>query len=82
VPLSFDDEKVFSYLRCQGPFRSFIVMNFTEEDGVEFEVKGEMQIDMAVLFISNYEITEVKLPPIIKLRPYEARVYSLREQIA
>lgn len=41
-----------------------------------------MEIDMAVLYISNYAITDVKLPRVIKVRAYEARVYSLREQVS
>lgn len=78
VPVNPTDPKIFSFLRIQGPWRSFIFCNWSPEDRT-FEIPEELNLDLAVLLIANYPVEEDYLKNSVQLRPYEARIYSLRK---
>lgn len=42
------------------------------------KIPDDIDVDLAVLVISNYDVPDEPLPQHVKLRPYEARIYSLR----
>lgn len=71
------DPKVFSFLRTQGPWRSLIFCNWSAECS-DFEIPEEIDVDLAVLIISNYRVDDDPLGHKVRLKPYEARIYSLR----
>lgn len=75
--MNSEHPKVFSFLRNQGPWRNLIFANWST-DITEFEIPEEINTDLAVLLISNYEVKEDILEHKVKLRPYEARTYTLR----
>ncbi|CAL5869751.1 uncharacterized protein PFLUO_LOCUS3981 [Penicillium psychrofluorescens] len=77
VPVNPTDPKVFSFLRCQGPWRTLVFCNWTSET-TEFEIPTEIDVDLAVMLIANYKVEDDPLKHKVKLQPYEARIYSLR----
>lgn len=77
VPINPEDPKIYSFFRTQGPWRSIVFCNFTAEE-VEYCIPPEIDIDLAVMVIANYHVYEDKLERRTILRPYEARIYSLR----
>lgn len=77
VPVNPTDPKVFSFLRTQGPWRSLIFCNWAPEHS-EFEIPQEINVDLAVMLIANYHVFDDPLQHKLRLRPYEARIYSLR----
>jgi hypothetical protein len=54
-----------------------IFCNWSVEES-EFEIPTEIDVDLAILLIANYHVDEYQLPQKVRLRPYEARIYSLR----
>lgn len=77
VPVNPTDPKVYSFLRTQGPWRSLIFCNWSQEES-DFEIPEEIDVDLAVLLISNYTVQDEPLAQKVRLKPYEARIYSLR----
>lgn len=66
-----------SFLRAQGPWSTLVICNFSTDD-VDYVVPDEIDIDLAVPIIANYPLEESKFQTKTCLKPYEARVYSLR----
>lgn len=54
-----------------------MICNFSTDD-VDYVVPDEIDIDLAVPIIANYPLEESKFQTKTCLKPYEARVYSLR----
>ncbi|OJJ42749.1 hypothetical protein ASPZODRAFT_155202 [Penicilliopsis zonata CBS 506.65] len=77
VPVNPTDPKVFSFLRTQGPYRTLVFCNWCEEP-TDFEIPEDINTDLAVMLIANYHVDEPVLEHKLQLRPYEARMYSLR----
>ncbi|KAJ5666782.1 hypothetical protein N7462_011191 [Penicillium macrosclerotiorum] len=77
VPVNPTDPQIFSFLRTQGPWQSFIFCNWSAKS-VVFSIPEEIDIDLAVLVISNYPVADNPLQYEVPLQPYEARIYSLR----
>ncbi|OXV11611.1 hypothetical protein Egran_00628 [Elaphomyces granulatus] len=77
VPIHPGHKHIFSFLRAQGPFRSLIFCSFSPKE-CEYVIPGEIDIDLAVLVAANYHVTEPKLEYRTVLKPYEARIYALR----
>ncbi|GAQ06594.1 oligo-1,6-glucosidase [Aspergillus lentulus] len=77
IPINASDPKVFSFLRTQGPWRTLIFCNWSAEHS-DFEIPEEIDIDLAIMLIANYHVDEYQLQQKVRLRPYEARIYSLR----
>lgn len=78
MPVNPTDPHIFSFLRVQGPWRSFIFCNWSTDERV-FEIPEELNVDLAVLLVANYPVEDDPLQNNVKLRPYEARIYSLRK---
>lgn len=73
-----ENEKVFAYIRSQGNFGYLIMLNWTAEE-YEWTVPEEIYLGGSVFMIGNYNVRESSLHSHeVVLRPYEARVYSLR----
>lgn len=77
MPINPTHKQIFSFLRAQGPFRTLIACNFSNEEAT-YDIPNEIDIDLAVLVIANYHVTEPKLEYRTIFRPWEARVYTLR----
>jgi hypothetical protein len=77
VPVNPYHKQIFSFLRAQGPFRTLVTCNFSSEEAL-YDIPPEIDIDLAVLVIANYHVRECKLEYKTTLRPWEARVYTLR----
>ncbi|KAJ9284320.1 CAZyme family GH13 [Paecilomyces variotii] len=77
VPINPTHPKIMSFLRAQGPWSTLVICNFST-DNVDYVVPDEIDIDLAVPIIANYPLEESKFQRKTCLKPYEARVYSLR----
>lgn len=77
MPVNPTDPKVFAFLRTQGPWRTLTFCNWSAEHS-EFVIPQAIDIDLAVMLIANYYVPTDPLTHNIRLRPYEARIYSLR----
>lgn len=77
VPVNQADRKILAFLRTQGPWRSLVFCNWSQEES-DFEIPEEIDVDLAVLKIANYPVSDDPLDKKVRLRPYEARIYSLR----
>lgn len=77
VPVNPTDPKVYAFLRTQGPWRSLIFCNWSTEHS-ELTIPEEISADLAVMVVANYHVSEEPLTQTLMLRPYEARIYSLR----
>lgn len=74
IPVDFDNEQVYSYLRVLGDERFLVILNFYEAP-VLFEMPDGIEYKTMDLILSNYA---ADLPPFtgkLELRPYEARIY-------
>lgn len=78
VPVNPTDPQIFSFLRVQGVWRSLIFGNWSPEERV-IDLPEEINTDLAVLLVANYPVETDPLSNKVKLRPYEARIYSLRK---
>jgi hypothetical protein len=72
-----ENEKIMAYIRSQGVFGYLIMLNWTTED-CEWTIPDDIYIGASVLMIANYEVSGRVLHQKITLRPYEARIYTLR----
>ncbi|PNT90483.1 glycoside hydrolase family 13 protein [Clostridium thermosuccinogenes] len=72
-----DDENIFAYTRSYNDEKLLVILNFFEKEA-EFKLDEGMKFDGAELLISNYEVDNPELKNMI-LRPYEARVYKIRQ---
>ncbi|SHG99542.1 glycoside hydrolase family 13 protein [Tepidibacter thalassicus] len=70
-----DDKNIFSYVRKLEDKEILVILNFFDKE-VEFEIPQKYKNKKFELLIGNYE-TDNQVKNKIKLRPYEARVYSL-----
>lgn len=53
------------------------MLNWTAED-YEWTIPEDIYLGGAVLMIGNYNVKEGPVPQPLCLRPYEARIYTLR----
>ncbi|RJE27039.1 Aamy [Aspergillus sclerotialis] len=77
VPVNPTHPNIYAYLRTQGPWRSLTFCNWSS-DYAELHLPEEIDTDLAVLLIANYDVGPEPLSHKTRLRPYEARIYSLR----
>jgi hypothetical protein len=77
TPIDEDNEKVFAYIRSQGNFGYLIKLNWSTEE-YEWKVPEEIPLGRSVLMIGNYEVKVHFLEPQVVLRPFEARIYTIR----
>lgn len=77
MPVNPTHPTIYAYLRTQGPWRSFIFANWSP-DYADLQIPEEIDMDLAVLLISNYYVGPEPIERGTRLRPYEARIYSLR----
>lgn len=78
--LGFVLTKVLAFLRTQGPWQSFIFCNWSQEES-DFEVLEEIVVDLAILKIATSPVSDDSLDKKVRLRPYEARIYFLRNKV-
>ncbi|MCX7772979.1 MAG: alpha-glucosidase C-terminal domain-containing protein, partial [Clostridia bacterium] len=71
-----DHEEIYAYTRTLGEEVLLVVLNFFGKTPV-FELPIEMQYSKKELLIANYDVNSEEDMDVIKLRPYEARVYKL-----
>ena len=71
-----DDENVWAYVRKLGQDGLLVMLNFFEPEA-EFVLPQEIQYKSAELLLSNYEVSEPDQIAMIRLKPYETRVYKL-----
>ncbi|KAI5807819.1 putative alpha-glucosidase/alpha-amylase [Peziza echinospora] len=81
-----ENESIYAYLRTQGPFQTFVLLNFTAK-AYEWTMPEDMTIEGAVFVLGNYgkeigEELKQGRPHVLKrktlMKPFEARIYTLR----
>jgi len=78
APIPVDDEQVFAYVRTLDAERLLVLLNFsTRETG--FTLPADVGYTGFDLLISNWPADRTSETHAFLLRPYEARVYRLRQ---
>lgn len=73
------DPEIYAYTRTLMNQQLLIMLNFFEREPL-FELPEELNAHRTMLLISNYEVNEEKENlHLLRLRPYEARVYLLQQ---
>lgn len=72
-----DHEEIFAFTRTLGDDKLLVICNFSCNEPI-FQLPDDIQYNFYQLLISNYEIHVEDIEK-IKLRPYEARVYQLKD---
>lgn len=70
-----DNENIFAYTRNYNDEKLLVILNFCEKE-VEFKVEEKLEEGTVELLISNYDCDNNVNN--ILLKPYEARVYSIK----
>lgn len=71
-----EHETVYAYLRAYEGVEYVVMVNMFNSSTV---LDLSKELDLGELKLSNYTVTD-ELNPVIKLRPYEARVYKVAKQ--
>src|SRR5262249_1367802 len=71
------DQEIYAFTRSLEDERLLVILNFSASTPV-FALPTEVSFASAEALIANYEIDRTEAPRLLTLRPYEARVYSLR----
>lgn len=77
TPVDEDNESIFAYIRSQGNFGYLIILNWGTEI-CKWKVPEDIYLGHSVLVIGNYDIEERYLSREVMLKPYEARIYTIR----
>ena len=72
-----EDEHVWAYLRRLEKDGFLVILNFFKEEA-DCILPSELRNKTARLLLSNYEVAEPERLDAIRLKPYEARVYTLQ----
>lgn len=77
TPVDEENETIFAYIRSQGNFGYLIILNWSADD-YTWQVPEEVILGNSILMIGNYEVKPRYLMSEVTLRPYEARIYTIR----
>ena len=74
-----ENEEIYAYTRTLGEDKFLIICNFTDEKSI-FNLPNDIEYTFQKLIISNYDVENNCNIESFKLRPYEARVYLLKNK--
>lgn len=77
TPILEEDEQIYAYIRTWGDERLLIILNFFGQTPV-FNLPECVNYKDKEMLISNYNTNPGEDIKVIRLRPYEARVYKLK----
>ncbi|MFS0637871.1 alpha-glucosidase [Mesobacillus foraminis] len=72
-----EHEQIFAYTRVLENKKLVVLTNFTGESAA-FNLPEDIHLESAELIIGNYQVREGEVVDLLKLKPYEARVYLLK----
>jgi oligo-1,6-glucosidase len=72
-----DHDEIYAFIRHLEDTRILVILNFTKNTPV-FTPPNDIHMNKAELLISNYSTTHNESVDHLPLRPFEARVYSLK----
>ena len=71
-----ESEEIYSYMRTLNNERLLVICSFSKEE-TTFNLPSEVEYNSKKLLIGNYDVCIDEQLEIIKLRPYECRVYII-----